>query len=149
MTKLSLWFPVFLLAGITLTGIQAQCFSVQDAVQSHIQVLEQKRVDCTKLVQKGNAALADKDYELAYELFKSAVDNLPQAGKATSSIRGVALRGFCEVSLLLASQRIYESRNTDAKLILEVVLLDRYNPNYRPAKTLRWQLMENPFLALQ
>ena len=149
MIKFPLWFLVFLLAGITLTGIHAQCSSVLDAVQSHIQVLEQKRVDCTKLVQKANAALADKDYELAYELFKSAVDNLPQAGKATSSIRGVALRGFCEASLLLASQRVYESRNADAKLILEVVLLDRYNPNYRPAKVLRWQLLENPFLVLQ
>ena len=149
MIKFPLWFPVFLIASVTLAGIQAQCPSVQGSVESHIQVLEQKRFDCTKLVQKGNVALADKDYEFAYELFKSAVDNLPQAGKATSSIRGVALRGFCEASLLLASQRIYESRNTDARLILEVVLQDRYKPNYRPAKTLRWQLMENPFLALR
>jgi len=149
MTKLPLWFPVFLLVGVTLPIVQAQYPGVQGAVESHIQILEQKRAYCAELVQKGSAAVADNDYEFAYELFKSAVDNLPQAGKATSSIRGVALRGFCEASVLLATQRIYESRNTDARLILEVVLQDRYNPNYRPAKTLRWQLMENPFLALQ
>ena len=149
MIKFPLWFPVFLLAGVTLPIVQGQYPGVQGAVESHIQVLEQKRAYCAELVQKGNDAVADDDYESAYALFKSAVDNLPQAGKATSSIRGVALRGFCEASLLLASQRVYESRNVDAKLILEVVLLDRYNPNYRPAKVLRWQLLENPFLVLQ
>ena len=148
MTKLPLWF-LALLVWLTPTAARAQYPSVQSAVESHIQVLGQKRDYCVELVQKANAALADEDYELAYELFKSAVDNLPQAGKATSSIRKEALRGFCEAAVSLASQRIYESRNTDARLILEVVLQDKYNPNYRPAKTLRWQLMENPFLALR
>jgi hypothetical protein len=148
MTKFPLWF-LALLVWLTPTAARAQYPIVQSALESHIQVLGQKRDYCVELVQKANAALADKDYELAYELFKSAVDNLPQAGKATSSVRKEALRGFCEASVFLARQRIYESRNTDARLILEVVLQDRYNPNYRPAKALRWQLMENPFLALR
>ena len=149
MTKLPLWFLAFVLFCLAAYDVQAQYTSIQSSVESHIKVLEQRLAYCAELVQKGNAALADKDYELAYELFKSAVDNLPQAGKATSSIRKEALQRFCEATVFLASQRVYESRNTDARLILEVVLQDRYNPNYRPAKALRWQLMENPLLALQ
>ena len=142
MTKFPLWFPVFLLAGVTLPIVKAQYPGVQGAVESHIQVLEQKRAYCAELVQKGNDAVADNDYESAYALFKSAVDTLPQGGEASSDLRKQALGGFCNAAVLLARQRVSEGRYADARTTVEVVLENRYDPNYGPAKTLRSQLMD-------
>ena len=142
MTKFPLWFPVFLLAGVTLPIVKAQYPGVQGAVESHIQVLEQKRAYCAELVQKGNDAVADNDYESAYALFKSAVDTLPQGGEASSDLRKQALGGFCNAAVLLARQRVSEGRYADARTTVEVVLENRYDPNYGPAKTLRSQLTD-------
>jgi general secretion pathway protein D len=142
MIKFPLWFPVFLLAGVTLPIVQGQYPGVQGAVESHIQVLEQKRAYCAELVQKGNDAVADDDYESAYALFKSAVDTLPQGGEASSDLRKQALGGFCNAAVLLARQRVSEGRYADARTTVEVVLENRYDPNYGPAKTLRSQLMD-------
>ena len=142
MTKFPLWFPVFLLAGVTLPIVQAQYPGVQGAVESHIQVLEQKRAYCAELVEKGNDAVADNDYESAYALFKSAVDTLPQGGEASSDLRKQALGGFCNAAVLLARQRVSEGRYADARTTVEVVLENRYDPDYGPAKTLRSQLMD-------
>jgi general secretion pathway protein D len=142
MTKFPIWFPVFLLAGVTLPIVQAQYPGVQGAVESHIQVLEQKRAYCAELVEKGNDAVADNDYESAYALFKSAVDTLPQGGEASSDLRKQALGGFCNAAVLLARQRVSEGRYADARTTVEVVLENRYDPDYGPAKTLRSQLMD-------
>jgi general secretion pathway protein D len=142
MTKFPLWFPVFLLAGIASPIVQAQYPGVQGAVESHIQVLEQKRAYCAELVEKGNDAVADNDYESAYALFKSAVDTLPQGGEASSDLRKQALGGFCNAAVLLARQRVSEGRYADARTTVEVVLENRYDPNYGPAKTLRSQLTD-------
>ena len=142
MTKFPLWFPIFLLAGVTLPIVEAQYPGVQGAVESHIQVLEQKRAYCAELVEKGNDAVADNDYESAYALFKSAVDTLPQGGEASSDLRKQALGGFCNAAVLLARQRVSEGRYADARTTVEVVLENRYDPDYAPAKTLRSQLMD-------
>ena len=142
MTNFPLWFPVFLLAGITSAVVHAQYPGVQGAVESHIQVLEQKRAYCAELLQKGDAAVADNDYESAYALYKSAVDTLPQGGEASSDLRKQALGGFCNAAVLLARQRVSEGRYADARMTVEVVLENRYDPNYGPAKTLRSQLMD-------
>lgn len=142
MTKFPIWFPVFLLVGVTSAFVHAQYPGVQGAVESQIQVLEQKRSYCTELLQKGNAAVADSDYESAYALFKSAIDTLPQGGEASSDIRKQALSGFCNAAVLLARQRVSEGRYADARTTVEVVLENRYDPNYGPAKSLRSQLMD-------
>jgi len=142
MTKFALWFPFFLLAGLTPTVVRAQYPGVQGSVESNIKVLEQKRAYCVELVEKGNAAIADNDYESAYALYKSAVDTLPQGGDASSEIRKQALGGFCNAAVLLARQRVSEGRYADARTTVEVALENRYDPNYGPAKTLRSQLMD-------
>ena len=142
MTKLPLWFSVFFLAGVTLPVVWGQYPGVQGSVESNIKVLEQKRAYCVELVEKGNAAIADNDYESAYALYKSAVDTLPQGGDASSEIRKQALGGFCNAAVLLARQRVSEGRYADARTTVEVVLENRYDPNYAPAKTLRSQLMD-------
>jgi general secretion pathway protein D len=142
MNKFPLRFLVFLLVGFAPTAVRAQYPGIQGAVESHIQVLEQKRAYCAELVQKGNAAVADNDYESAYAFFKSAVDTLPHGGEASSDIRKQALSGFCNAAVLLARQRVSEGRYADARTTVEVVLENRYDPNYGPAKALRSQLMD-------
>jgi general secretion pathway protein D len=143
MNKFPLRFLVFLLVVFAPTAVRAQYPGIQGAVESHIQVLEQKRAYCAELVQKGNAALAfPPDYESAYAFFKSAVDTLPHGGEASSDIRKQALSGFCNAAVLLARQRVSEGRYADARTTVEVVLENRYDPNYGPAKALRSQLMD-------
>ena len=142
MTKFPLWLPFFLLAGLTPTVVRAQYPGVQGSVEANIQVLEQKRAYGTELVQKGDAAVADNDYESAYAFYKSAVDTLPQGGDASSEVRKQALDGFCNAAVLLARQRVSEGRYADALTTVEVVLENRYNPNYGPAISLRSQLMD-------
>jgi general secretion pathway protein D len=142
MTKFPLWLVAFILVGASVAGVNAQYPGVQGAVESHIQVLEQKSAYCAELVQKGDAAVADNDYESAYALFKSAVDTLPQGGETSTDLRKQALGGFCNAAVLLARQRVSEGRYADARTTVEVVLENRYDPNYGPAKTLRSQLMD-------
>jgi general secretion pathway protein D len=142
MTKLPLWFPFILLTGLTPTVVRAQYPGVQGSVEANIQVLEQKRAYSTELVQKGDAAVASNDYESAYAFYKSAVDTLPQGGDASSEVRKQALDGFCNAAVLLARQRVSEGRYADARTTVEVVLENRYNPNYAPAVSLRSQLMD-------
>ena len=142
MTKFPLWLVAFILVGASVAGVNAQYPGVQGAVESHIQVLEQKSAYCEELLKKGNAAVTDDDYESAYALFKSAVDTLPQGGEASSDLRKQALGGFCNAAVLLARQRVSEGRYADARTTVEVVLENRYDPNYGPAKALRFQLMD-------
>ena len=142
MTKILPRFTILLLAGLALPVIQAQYPGVQGTVESHIQVLEQKLSYCADLVKKGDAAQGDNDYEAAYAYFKSAVDNLPQAGEASAKVRQQALSGFCNSAVLLARQRVAQGRYEDARSIVEVVLEKRYDPDYGPAQNLRSQLMD-------
>ena len=142
MTKFPLWLPAFFLIALIPFALQAQYPGVQGAVESHIQVLEQKLSYSNDLVKQGEKALDGKDYEAAYAFFKSAVDTLPQGGDASAKARGQALSGFCNAAVLLARQRVAEGRYADARSIVEVVLEQRYDPDYGPAQNLRSQLMD-------
>ena len=142
MTKFLPRFTFFLLAGFTLPFLHGQYPGVQGTVESHIQVLEQKTAYCAELVKKGDDFVADQDYEAAYPLFKSAVDNLPQGGEASAKLRQQALSGFCNAAVLLATQRVSQGRYGDARSIVEVVLEKRYDPDYGPAQNLHSKLMD-------
>jgi general secretion pathway protein D len=142
MTKFPFWLPAFFLIALTPAALQAQYPGVQGAVESHIQVLEQKLEYSKDLVKKGEAATLEKDYESAYALFKSAVDTLPQGGEASAKARGEALSGFCNAAVTLSRQRVSEGRYDDARSIVDVVLENRYDPDYGPAQNLRSQLMD-------
>ena len=112
---------------------------VQSVVDPHLQALEKIKY-CEELLQKGNTAVAEGDYESAYAFFKSAVDTLPQGVEAFSDLRKQALGGFCNAAVSLARQRVSEGRYADARTIVEVVLENRYDPNYSPATALKSQL---------
>lgn len=134
---------IFAAAIVFCSGLYAQYPGVQGAVEKQIQILEQKKNYAAGHVAKGNEALKELDYESAYSFFKSAVDVLPQSGTATEDTRKAALDGFSKAAMKLAQQRISEGRYAAARSIVEVVLEDRYQPNYAPAISLRRQLI-NP-----
>jgi hypothetical protein len=120
----------------------AQYPGVQGAVERQIQELEQKKAYSASLIQKGDLALSDKDYEIAFAFYKSAVDTLPLGGSASADVRQQALDGFSNAAYILAQQRVSEGRYEDAKATVEVILEERYNPLYQPALSLRSQLID-------
>jgi general secretion pathway protein D len=91
-------------------------------------------------VAKGTKAMAESDFESAFSYFKSAVDALPSGGVATAEIRKEALAGLGDASVSLARQRISEGRVQDAKTTVNLILEDRYLPNYKPALDLQKRL---------
>jgi general secretion pathway protein D len=116
---------------------------VQGSVEREIQTLEQKKEYAASLVDKGNMALADEDYESAYPLFKAAVDALPLGGTASADVRKQAVAGFSRAAVLLATQRVEEGRGySDALAVLNVSLGENYDPNYSAALALRAKLMD-------
>jgi general secretion pathway protein D len=130
--------PALLLA----TPLHAQFPGVQGTVEREIQTLGQKKEYAASLVEKGNAAIADKDYESAFSFYKSAVDLLPLGGSASADVRKQALTGFCESGVLLAQQRLAEGRYADARTTVDAVLQEQYDPNYGPALSLRSQILD-------
>jgi general secretion pathway protein D len=86
--------------------------------------------------------MKDGDYESAFSLYKSAVDILPRGGSALEVTRQAALDGFSKAAVQLAKQRVSEGRYADARTTVDVVLEERYNPNYGPALSLRSKLID-------
>ena len=69
-------------------------------------------------MQRGSAALMERDYETAYVEYKAAVDALPDAPNIRQ-LRSVAMDGFSKAVMGLAEQRIAEGRWADAQETVE------------------------------
>ena len=121
---------------------QAQFTGVQGTAEGQIRRNEQTADYAKGVVEKGRQALASQDFESAFAYYKSAVDMLPAAGSATASLRQEAMDGFSDAAVKLARQRISEGRFEDAKTTVAVVLDDRYNPKYKPAVSLSYELKD-------
>jgi general secretion pathway protein D len=93
-------------------------------------------------MQRGSAALMERDYETAYTQYKAAVDALPDAPHVRE-LRASAMDGFSKAVMGLAESRIEEGRWQDAEETVRVILQPQYNPNYKPAQRLLARL-ESP-----
>ena len=133
---------VLAVSAALISPLSAQYPGVQGTVERQIQTLEQKKTYAASLVSKADAQMKDGDYESAFSLYKSAVDILPRGGSALEVTRQAALDGFCAAAVKLAKQRVSEGRYADARTTVDVVLEERYNPNYGPALSLRSQLLD-------
>lgn len=138
----------FLFLAVTIASIcpvAAQYPGVQSTVERQIQTLEQKKTYAEGLIAKADAKIKDPldlDFAFAYAHYKSAVDILPRGGSAVESTRKTALDGFCAAGVKLAKQRVSEGLYADARATIEVLLEERYNPNYEPALALRRLLLD-------
>ena len=133
---------VLAVSSALISPLSAQYPGVQGTVERQIQTLEQKKTYAANLVSKADAEMKDADYESAFSLYKSAVDFLPRGGSAMDVTRQSALDGFCAAAVKLAKQRVAQGRYADARTTVDVVLEERYNPNYGPALSLRSQLLD-------
>ena len=129
----------------SICPMAAQYPGVQSTVERQIQTLEQKKAYAEGLIAQADAKIKDPlnlDFEFAYAHYKSAVDILPRGGSAVESTRQTALDGFCAAGVKLAKQRVSQGLYADARATIEVLLEERYNPNYEPALALRRQLLD-------
>jgi general secretion pathway protein D len=135
-------FTALALALAFASAAHGQYPGVVGTAQREEALRNEKKAYADTQIAKGQEEMAALDYESAYSHFKSAVDALPPGGSATTDVRQQALSGFCDAAVQLARQRVSEGRYADAKALVEVVLEERYDPNYGPALSLRARLLD-------
>lgn len=85
-----------------------------------------------KLVEKGDQAFKNKDFENAYTNYLDAVEKIP-ASPATEARRKPVVAKFSEASLAYANFLVANGRYGDAERVAKTVLLPQFNPGYKPA----------------
>src|SRR4051794_26894304 len=74
------------------------------------------------------AAVATRDYALAHDQYRIAVNFLPDGAVSGDSYSG-SIEGFCDTGIKLAEQRIAEGKYDEAEVIVREILDPKYNPN--------------------
>jgi general secretion pathway protein D len=90
---------------------------------------------------RAQAAMQAKNYVLAHDEFRNALNLLPDA-VTSAKAHDDALAGFCGSGVKVAEQRVAEGKFEEAESVLRQVLDDRYDPNCRPALELLAHLQE-------
>src|SRR5437660_6396238 len=90
---------------------------------------------------RAKAAMAERNYTVAHEEFRRALNYLPDAMVSERS-HDEALSGFCASGLKLAEQRIAEGKYGEAEAICREILSNRYDPNCRPAAEMLARLQD-------
>lgn len=83
-------------------------------------------------VARGQAAMQTRNYRLAHDEFRNALNMLPDA-LTSEKAHNEALAGFCESGVKLAEQEVADGRYAEAESIVREVVEDRYDPNCRAA----------------
>src|SRR5205823_4661169 len=94
-----------------------------------------------EVLARAQAAMKARNYAVAHEEFRSALELLPDAVTSGKEHDG-ALTGFCESGVKVAEQRIADGNFAEAESVLREVLQDRYDPNCRPALDLLAHLQQ-------
>src|SRR5438067_1922349 len=94
-----------------------------------------------EVLARAQAAMRARNYAVAHEEFRSALELLPDAVTSGKEHDG-ALTGFCESGVKVAEQRIADGNFAEAESVLREVLQDRYDPNCRPALDLLAHLQQ-------
>jgi len=81
---------------------------------------------------RGQAAMAARNYALAHEEFRAALNYLPDA-VVSGRAHDEAVSGFCASGLKLAEIKIAEGKYAEAEAICREMLSSRYDPNCRAA----------------
>ncbi|HWL54229.1 MAG TPA: Amuc_1098 family type IV pilus outer membrane protein [Chthoniobacteraceae bacterium] len=110
----------------------SQNASVRGVAEREIVRRQESVVRAREAIQAGNQALTEKEYDVAVQQYRLAVDLLPPS-ETTDKLRAQALALFSHASVKLAEQRITEGRYADAETTAKTVLEEQYNPGYLPA----------------
>lgn len=84
---------------------------------------------------RAKAAMAEKNYSVAFQEYRSAVAYLPDA-VVSGSAHDEAVGGFCKAGLKLAEAEIAAGHYNQAEEICREILSSRYDPNCRAAQEL-------------
>ena len=90
---------------------------------------------------RAKAAMVERNYTVAHEEFRLALNYLPDAVVSERS-HDDALTGFCASGLKLAEQKVAEGKYGEAEAICREILSNRYDPNFRPAAEMLARLQE-------
>jgi len=132
-SSLALWV-VFTSAFFPVLS-RAQQGAVAATADREIVRRQEGLVVADKLIAKGDAAMASKDYETAYLNYMDALALVPPGG-ATQKDHAKLLDQFSQASLSYAQWLISQGRYSDAEKVAKTVLLPEYNPSYKPAAQL-------------
>ena len=97
--------------------------------------------EATGLIQEGDAAMTNKDYEKAVEKFRRAVALIPEAPMVAKH-REMAMRRYADASVLQARQLGQIGRFVEANSLLDAVLDVSMMPDHDGANTLKQQLKD-------
>ncbi|MEA3188147.1 MAG: ral secretion pathway protein [Chthoniobacter sp.] len=102
--------------------------SVESMAQRELARREEAMSRARELINTGDRAMKQHDYETAFSSYKEACDILNDAPE-TRHLRSEALDGLCEAACNLAEQRIGEGRYADAETTAKAVLDEKYDPH--------------------
>ncbi|MFV0414922.1 MAG: Amuc_1098 family type IV pilus outer membrane protein [Chthoniobacterales bacterium] len=103
----------------------------QQAEMAEVRIQESAD-EAKALLQKGDEAIAAKDYEAAYIFYLDAVEKIP-AGTATEKLRQTAVKKFSKGAVAYAEWLVTRGRYSEAEQAAKTVLLPQFDPTYKPA----------------
>jgi general secretion pathway protein D len=124
----AVWATLFVL---TTTAFAQNADNIADR---EVQRRQAAIPDGEAALARGKTAMKAKNYSVAYQEFKTAVGNLPDAVVSGKS-HDEAAEGACKSAVVLAEARIAQGDYAGAEAILSEVL-NRYDPNCRQAQEL-------------
>jgi len=133
---------IFLLLLSCLSTVRAQ--QAAPLAEREIVRRQEDLVLANQLVAKGDQAMRDKDFELAYVNYLDAVEKIP-AGSATAAQRGPAMAKFSDAGIAYANFLIQNGRYSDAERVAKTILLPQFNPGFRPAVQLLSNLEQSDY----
>jgi general secretion pathway protein D len=92
-------------------------------------------------VAQAQAAMRAKNYVVAHDEFRSALNSLPDA-VTSANAHDEALAGFCESGVKVAEQNIADGKFAEAESVVREVLEEHYDPNCRSALELLAHLQQ-------
>src|SRR5438445_1157725 len=137
-------FGVFTLAVLLVSLGTSNAQNAEKIAQQELERRQAALPRGEEALVRGKSAMQAKNFTLAHDEFRRAVNLLPDAvtsGKAHDE----AVDGFCKSGVKLAEQRIAEGKYADAEFILRECLDDRYDPNCRLAAELLAHLQQPGF----
>src|SRR5437588_5996327 len=137
-------FGVFTLAVLLVSLGTSNAQNAEGIAQQELEWRQAALPRGEEALVRGKSAMQAKNFTLAHDEFRRAVNLLPDAvtsGKAHDE----AVDGFCKSGVKLAEQRIAEGKYADAEFILRECLDDRYDPNCRLAAELLAHLQQPGF----
>lgn len=126
----SAFFSIPVLLGLLAPAAQAQ--NLPSLADTKIARQQEELVVAGKLIEKGEKAASEKNYEEAYLKFLDALEKIP-GGSATVARRNSAIIRFSEIGVAYANDLVKNGRYSDAERVAKTILLPEFNPGYKPA----------------